>query len=69
MHVSTEEHEIIFRFFNKAGIDITDTEAVDGYHFRDFFDCSILTSTLDDLSTYYKGPNCKGVGVRWVSVS
>lgn len=44
------------------------SEETQGYAFRDFFDCDIETATDEELSTYYRGPDCDGIGVRWLSL-
>jgi hypothetical protein len=56
---------ITFRFVDRAGRDITGADEVQGYTFRDFFDCDIATATDAELSAAYKGADSDGVGVRW----
>ena len=53
-----------FRFY-QSGHDVTGTNTVAGYAFRDFFDCDIQSATDAELGEAYRGPDCDGVEVRW----
>lgn len=55
-----------FEFVDANGKRVS-SEDTQGYFFRDFFDCDIGTATAEDLSTYYRGPDCDGIGVRWTA--
>lgn len=55
--------DILFEFV-RDGRPVPDSET-QCYLFGDYFDCDIRFPTPDDLSTYYKGPDCEGIGVRW----
>lgn len=62
---------ITFRFVDRNGTDITGTETVTGYAFRDFFapgaaDADGTPATVRAaLTSAYRGRDCDGVGVEW----
>lgn len=64
---------VTFRFIDHTGLDVTGSEAVQGYHWADYFDGAIQkvvdAETVEQADTLlraaYKGCDCEGIGVRW----
>jgi hypothetical protein len=67
--------ELSFRFVNREGQDVSDTDAV-GYLVRDYFGRDlndILSSRAPGevrslLRAAYRGPDCDGIGLEWTVV-
>jgi hypothetical protein len=54
------------RFINANGRDVTATDVVAGYAFRDYFPgVDLENATADDLADAYLGPDVDGIGVEW----